>query len=687
MKIKLLAAAAVCLISGTAAAHAAVIDAVYSTDIGVLIDDQPIKAFNINGNMYIIAEELRSYGFDADWNEADRTLKISRNGELARTSLDIADINIKKADMPVNQKLYDVYSTDIKTYVADSMVDACAIDGQTMIKVRELERYGTVSYDDTARITAVDVSRACLEWDYENADKREIVINENITYTGQVKNGVPYGVGKLTSVESNQPLKAQIRTMPQNFSPWEQRDTYDTAELETVQLGYFVDGEPVETVYTAQDKIVTVYDNPQQVRDHVFNCSKLEYYSKGDAVNGSIITTGDTQGWYSSYQQLEDGTSYFREDYKYINGKKYGYVIYLDSEYVYGIRVKDFKLNDASSAVMPYPERTVFKELCGRNAAIDENNNLYIWNADYAHVTFKQPVYIRRNIKACSRAMSADKAWSAGTWRDLHYYILSCDNKLYRTTDLTDESKDILIAENVRLFANDNNSIYITDENDTLYKIVDYDWDSNRAAETFPLVELEKNVKDFCLLGDVGQIVTIGTEDKYIDVFHTVTNQTVEEEYHMTVNAEGRLSKDGVLEINGKETDREITDLAHDTLEHTFSYVKADGSLWYYGDKNYDEETNDIIPEKLADSGFVKAGASYWSVFGLKEDGSLWEWSEKSETGEPVKLADDVKDFVCNRQQTTVLLNSGEIIGVTSDGEVTEYNMPGTMVPLNLQDK
>ncbi|MGN0181134.1 MAG: hypothetical protein ACI4DP_01780 [Candidatus Ornithomonoglobus sp.] len=687
MKNKLFTAAAVCMIFCGISAHAAVINAVYSTDIGVLIDNQPIRAYNISGSMYVIAEELRSYGFDVIWSDADRTLKISRNGELAKTSLGISDINIKKSEASVHQKLYDVYSTDIKTYISDDVVDSCAIDGQTLIKVRELERYGTVDYDDTARIANVEIAKPCLEWDYDNADKQELVIDADTTYIGQVKDGIPYGVGKLTSVERNQELKEQTRSMHHDFTAWERRNTYDTADLVTEKLGYFIDGQTVETMYTTQDKRVGVYDNPQQVKDYIFKRVSLEYYSEGDVICGSCIITGDEYGWYSSYQKLDDGTSYLREDYKYENGNKYGYVINLDSEYIYGIRVTDFKLNDKSSAVMPYTEPPVFKKLCGRNAAIDKNNNLYVWNADYAHVTFKQPVYIRRNIKACSAAMSADKVWSAGTWRDLHYYILSCDNKLYRTTDLTDESKDILIAENVRLFKNDSHAVYITDENDTLYKIVDYDWDTYTAAETFPLVELKNNVKDFCFLGDVEQIMTIGTETEYTDVFHTVANKKVEEVYHTTVNAEGRLSKDGVLEINGKVTDSGITDLAHDTLNHMFSYVKADGSLWYYGDKNYDAEANAIMPKKLADSGFVKAGASYWSVFGLKEDGSLWEWYENSETGEPVKLADDVKDFVCNRQETTVLLNTGRIISVTNEGEVTEYNLPGTMVPLKLKNK
>ncbi len=40
---------------------------VLSTDIGCLVNMQPIYSFNVNNETYVVAEDLRSYGFDVVW--------------------------------------------------------------------------------------------------------------------------------------------------------------------------------------------------------------------------------------------------------------------------------------------------------------------------------------------------------------------------------------------------------------------------------------------------------------------------------------------------------------------------------------------------------------------------------------------------------------------------------------------
>ena len=62
-------------------AHADVIGEVIATDITAYIDEQPIASFNINGFTYVIAEDLRSYGFTVLWDENARTLRIYRSAE------------------------------------------------------------------------------------------------------------------------------------------------------------------------------------------------------------------------------------------------------------------------------------------------------------------------------------------------------------------------------------------------------------------------------------------------------------------------------------------------------------------------------------------------------------------------------------------------------------------------------
>lgn len=239
-------------------AHAAVIGEVYGSDIGVIIDNQPIKSYNIDGNMYVIAEEMRSYGFDVDWDEDNRTLNVYKNDRLAKTTLDIDEINIKKSNNVTTDKLFDIYSTDIKTYVANAPVNAKSIDGRIMIKVRELERYGKVTFNEEKRLAEVDIAKSCLEWDFEHAQKQELRIDENTVYVGQVKDGVPYGVGKMTKITKDVPIRYAIRSLGSSFGDYENRNIFDTADLVTETLAYFRAGEPVQTVYKSVDSVEDV---------------------------------------------------------------------------------------------------------------------------------------------------------------------------------------------------------------------------------------------------------------------------------------------------------------------------------------------------------------------------------------------------------------------------------------------
>ena len=52
---------------------------VYSTDIVAYVDDMPIRSYNIGGKTAIPIEDLRSYGFDVEWNPEALTLSVSVN--------------------------------------------------------------------------------------------------------------------------------------------------------------------------------------------------------------------------------------------------------------------------------------------------------------------------------------------------------------------------------------------------------------------------------------------------------------------------------------------------------------------------------------------------------------------------------------------------------------------------------
>ncbi len=48
----------------------------YETDIVTYLDGRSITSYNIEGSMYIPAEDMRDYGYIVDWNETDRTLSV-----------------------------------------------------------------------------------------------------------------------------------------------------------------------------------------------------------------------------------------------------------------------------------------------------------------------------------------------------------------------------------------------------------------------------------------------------------------------------------------------------------------------------------------------------------------------------------------------------------------------------------
>ena len=205
MKKTVLAAFTLILLSiSCAGVNAEVTGTVYSTDIGAIIDGSPIKSYNINDMTYVKAEDLRGYGFYVVWDQNARILSLSVNSVNAyapRTILSESDINIKKADVPFREKRYDVYSTDIRTYLyingSSRELNACNVDGETLVKVRDLSDVAYVNYDNDKRLATIDVIKYELDKAFNEAsDKVTITLSDGVTYTGQINDGKPYGIGK-----------------------------------------------------------------------------------------------------------------------------------------------------------------------------------------------------------------------------------------------------------------------------------------------------------------------------------------------------------------------------------------------------------------------------------------------------------------------------------------------------------
>ena len=102
-----------------------------------------------------MAEDLKDYGFSVYYDNATRTLALSR--DTAKTDITRSYIKPYVAESEVGIKEHDLVATDIVSYLDNNYVASFNINGQTIIKFDELGRYGAVSFDNSTRIISVTI--------------------------------------------------------------------------------------------------------------------------------------------------------------------------------------------------------------------------------------------------------------------------------------------------------------------------------------------------------------------------------------------------------------------------------------------------------------------------------------------------------------------------------------------------
>lgn len=139
-----------------------IIGSVLSTDIIAYIDKNPIRSYNYSNSTYVLAKDLRDYGFEVTWNDDTRTVNITLPEN--RTVKEFSDDEkqaLEKRD-PVGIKRYDVYQTDIQTLFDGEPVastDAPAainVDGKTLILFSSLgNHFGRTEWSEQYRIANI----------------------------------------------------------------------------------------------------------------------------------------------------------------------------------------------------------------------------------------------------------------------------------------------------------------------------------------------------------------------------------------------------------------------------------------------------------------------------------------------------------------------------------------------------
>ena len=114
------------------------------------VNGKPIESININGRTLINAENMASHGFNVRWEEATRTLYVTRGGS-----------NFSGSSVPANTaktgtKLGVYYYTDIVTYLDNRVITGYNTNGRTWICAEDMRDYGyNVIWSETDRTLTV----------------------------------------------------------------------------------------------------------------------------------------------------------------------------------------------------------------------------------------------------------------------------------------------------------------------------------------------------------------------------------------------------------------------------------------------------------------------------------------------------------------------------------------------------
>lgn len=504
MKIKAL----ICgVLIGTAAmaantVYADVIGEVLSTDITAYIDEQPIESFNINDYTYVIAEDLRGYGFDVDWNGEARTLSINRNRAADRNFMPMEKVNIKKSDVEMRKHAYDVYSTDIVTYLGGEVVNAYNVDGQTLIMIDELQKYGIFDYNDETRSVKIDMAGFDEENFPDMSERTEISLNcekeeGSIKFSGIVANGAPNGYGVITEhYEFTNGLKST-------------EDYYTSGDFTGNKRNGYIYYHGKKTPHNGSDR---------RVRDYY----TLAYCTNG-TVNGQYGAEQDgITGYYLSVTRC-DGVLEWRSERKGIFKRE----ITIDDTYRYGYRVDSEGYTDTNDAVIDYTKTEagkIVKVSGGSNASyiVDDNGDLYGFGyIKDLGANKEEPIKLAsgiRDVQASYFASHTSVVDIAGNMYYLDdirtkgsaapvigrnvkkvsdYFFLTEDNKLYRrpvddNASIYDEPE--LIAENIANFSAESLNIMFTTMDGSLYK-ARFNYKENSGSSYLDNYDLSQPVK------------------------------------------------------------------------------------------------------------------------------------------------------------------------------------------------
>ena len=126
---------------------ATVIGSVLTTDIKAYINGCEVPSYNIDGNIVVVGQDLRSYGFNVVYDNNTRTSFVSYDGSGTWTPIAPSIENSQS----IGTKVMDVYQSDISVSVNGNQVACYNVGGKMAFRFAELKVFGNYSYDNETR--------------------------------------------------------------------------------------------------------------------------------------------------------------------------------------------------------------------------------------------------------------------------------------------------------------------------------------------------------------------------------------------------------------------------------------------------------------------------------------------------------------------------------------------------------
>lgn len=127
----------------------------FGTPMGILefstsktfINDYFIPTFSYNNSSMIFLSDLNYYGFDINWDEANKKISIYKNNNKEITGLE--DEEVKNRENSYIGK--PVIHTNIAVYIGNRKVPCYSVDHSTIIFTNDLNIFGNLNWDNDAK--------------------------------------------------------------------------------------------------------------------------------------------------------------------------------------------------------------------------------------------------------------------------------------------------------------------------------------------------------------------------------------------------------------------------------------------------------------------------------------------------------------------------------------------------------